>query len=66
MTQKEIEQYYNAVDEIIRTYWSNTNWAGKQILYIHLLQELQDYIARETNTYAMEHDTHEDVLATTD
>lgn len=61
MKQEQIEQHHNNVDKMIREYWQNANWKGKQILYISLLQELQDYIAKETNTYGDENNLNEDV-----
>lgn len=61
MTQNQIDQHYDNVDKIIRVYWQNNNWAGKQKLYVSLLQELQDYIAKDTGTYGNENSLHEDV-----
>lgn len=61
MEQKEIEKHHNNVDEIIRVYWQNANWKGKQTLYVSLLEELQDYIAKDTGTYEDENNLHEDV-----
>lgn len=61
MNQLQLEQHYTRVDEIIRSYYQNTTWKEKQKMYICLLEELQNYMAKQTDTYGNENSVHEDV-----